>query len=536
MTDFRLSIVFLMLGIAITVTAQSLQDDFEGNGNITAWVGDNCGADASFPNPFQLGNTSATVLQYRDVGGQYANIRFDAPSNFDLSAQFVFSLKVYVSSDEVEGNQPNQVSLKLQNNNLGQPWTTQCEVIKPIVLNQWQTVTFDFVNDSYVNLDGSSPPPIQRTDFNRVLLQVNGENNNDAVTAYFDDFEYTVTPGPVYDYLVWSDECDGEGVIDTDKWFHQTQLPNSGSWFNNEIQHYTNRIENAFLEGGSMRIMAKKETYTDQGYTKSHTSARLNSKFAFQYGRVEVRAKLPTGGGTWPAIWTLGQNITEAGAYWQTQGYATTGWPFCGELDIMEHWGSNQDYVSSAIHTPSSHGATVNYGGRTLEGASEDFHVYAMEWTPDRVTFSVDDAVHYVYAPTVKNAETWPFDAPQYILLNVAILPHISSDFVKSSMDIDYVRVYQENPVSDVSAPSPAPVKYYPNPVRDRLNIQLYDYTAPSIQLQLYDQGGRLLQRWERPVAVGQTSIDSLQHLNGGIYTITYTSDGTLQSFQFIKQ
>lgn len=144
--------------------------------------------------------------------------------------------------------------------------------------------------------------------------------------------------------IVWSDEFDGNGAIDSEKWHHQTQLPNGGSWYNGEIQHYTDRIENSFVSNGTLKVVAKKETYTDQGFTKTHTSARLNSKFAFTYGYVAVRAKLPQGVGTWPAIWTLGQNITEPGGYWyDTNG--TVGWPNCGEIDIMEHWGSNQNFV-----------------------------------------------------------------------------------------------------------------------------------------------------------------------------------------------
>ena len=111
--------------------------------------------------------------------------------------------------------------------------------------------------------------------------------------------------------LVWADEFDGNGAIDSDNWFHQTQLPAGGTWFNGEIQHYTNREVNANQSNGTLKIVAKKEEFTDQGVTKQYTSARLNSKVAFTYGRVEVRAKLPFGIGTWPAIWTLGKNIIE---------------------------------------------------------------------------------------------------------------------------------------------------------------------------------------------------------------------------------
>jgi beta-glucanase (GH16 family) len=121
--------------------------------------------------------------------------------------------------------------------------------------------------------------------------------------------------------LVWADEFDTDGAVNPNNWFHQTQLPASGSWFNGEEQHYTNRIENSFVNNGFLNIVAIKESFTDQGETKQYTSARLNSKFAFTYGRVDVRARLPFGDGTWPAIWTLGKNISEDGAYWENQGF-----------------------------------------------------------------------------------------------------------------------------------------------------------------------------------------------------------------------
>ena len=252
--------------------------------------------------------------------------------------------------------------------------------------------------------------------------------------------------------LVWSDEFDDDGTtyisgvdnpIDDSKWFHQTKLPNGWGWYNNELQHYTNRIENSYVSDGTLKIVAKKEVFSDQGQTKDYTSARLNSKFAFTYGVVEIRAKLPTGVGTWPAIWTLGKNINENGAYWQQQGHGSVSWPACGEIDIMEHWGSNQNFIQSAMHTPSSHGATVNHGGRTISTVSSQFHVYKLEWTANKMTFSVDDYVHYIYNPPVKDASTWPFNKDQYLLLNVAIQSSIASSFTSSAMEIDYIRVYQ---------------------------------------------------------------------------------------------
>ncbi len=244
--------------------------------------------------------------------------------------------------------------------------------------------------------------------------------------------------------LIWSDEFDTEGALDSTKWHHQTIIPNGKSWFNDEIQHYTNRIENSFVKDGLMTIKAIKGDYTQDGITKTFTSARINSKFAFTYGKIEVKAKLPYGEGTWPAIWTLGKSITEKGAYWEQNGYGTTNWPQCGEIDIMEHWGDNQNFIQSATHTPSSFGNTTNVGGQTINTVSEAFHIYTLEWTEDKLVFGVDNTTHFIYEPEEQNAKTWPFYNEQYILLNFAILPIIPDSFTEDEFIIDYVRVYQK--------------------------------------------------------------------------------------------
>ena len=172
-------------------TGQIVSDDFEGNGNITTWAGDAAGMDNNFSNPYQTGiNTSATVLEYDDTGGQYANVRFDVTPNFDMVAKSKFTLKIYVESSSISGSQPNQISLKLQDGTAGEPWTTQTEVIKPLVLDQWQEITFDFVNDAYINWSTITTAPVDRTDLNRVVLQLNSENNTDTVKAYIDDINY----------------------------------------------------------------------------------------------------------------------------------------------------------------------------------------------------------------------------------------------------------------------------------------------------------------------------------------------------------
>lgn len=518
---------------------QSVQDDFEGNGTITSWFGDDCNLNTSLANPFSQGiNTSATVLEYGDAGGLYANVRFDVGNNFDLSINHTFSLKIYVPSSGLTGTQTNRISLKLQDGSLGSPWMTQTEIVKTVTLDQWQTVTFNFQNDTYINLDANSLPPTQRTDFNRVLLQINGENNNDHVLAYIDDMSYdgTIPAPPVFDNLIWSDEFDTDGAINSTNWFHQTQLPAGGSWYNGEIQHYTDRIENSVVNNGFLKVIAKKENFTNQGQTKTHTSARLNSKFAFQYGRLEVRAKLPTGNGTWPAIWLLGKNINEDGGYWDNQGFGTSNWPACGEIDVMEHWGNNQNYIQSAMHTPSSFGGTVNKGGQMVPTASTDFHIYALEWTAEKMVFSVDGVVHYTYNPAVKDASTWPFDAEQYILLNIAIEPGIDPNFTEGAMEIDYVRIYQQTPTSTTSIKENRTQTYYPNPVSDVLNIVLTEATTKNIVFNIHSIDGKLMQTQTATPNGEMVSLNGLETLANGMYFVSYQLEGKVYSFKVVKQ
>ena len=265
---------------------------------------------------------------------------------------------------------------------------------------------------------------------------------NNSGIAQSDSSESTISES--YHNLVWSDEFNGEGKLDPEKWFHQTQLPPGGSWWGGIIQHYTDSDTNTYMENGYLNLVAKKETLTNQGETKHYTSARLNSKYAFTYGKVEVRAKLPKGVGTWPAIWMLNTNIDKDGAYWDNKGLGTTKWPNCGEIDIIEHWGKNQDYVSSALHNGSSYGGHVkNVGGRKIKNVSDDFHIYALEWTSEKMVFSVDGVNHYEYNPKVKNTKTWPYDSDYYLILNIAIEPNIDPNFSESPMLVDYIRIYQ---------------------------------------------------------------------------------------------
>lgn len=244
-----------------------------------------------------------------------------------------------------------------------------------------------------------------------------------------------VVPDESFDTLVWSDEFDADGSPDAEKWTYDLGdgCPDLCGWGNNEAQYYTNRPENVIVDNGVLKITLKKESFEGSNYTS--TRMLTQGKYEFKYGKLEVRAKLPFGGGTWPAIWMLGSNIS------------TVGWPACGEIDVMEHAGNRQGEVSSALHTPSSFGATTNTGKQTISDVSDEFHVYTVEWKRQSITFSVDGTVHYSYNPSNKNNNNWPFYGDQFIILNVAMGGsfggNIDTNFTESSMEVDYVRVYQ---------------------------------------------------------------------------------------------
>jgi beta-glucanase (GH16 family) len=233
--------------------------------------------------------------------------------------------------------------------------------------------------------------------------------------------------------LVWSDEFDRDGVPDPAKW-----KPEVGMVRNNELQHYTaGRKENARVEGGILVIEARKESFDKAGYTSaSLTTAGIAS---WTYGRVEVRAKVPGGRGTWPAIWMLGNAVDKVG------------WPSCGEIDIMEHVGFDPDKIHCTVHTNAYCWPKGTQRGRALDVKAPyaDFHVYSMEWTADRIDLAFDDRVVFTFTNEGKGKDVWPFDAPHYLLLNLAIggswggTKGVDDAIFPCRMLVDYVRVYR---------------------------------------------------------------------------------------------
>ena len=390
----------------------------------------------------------------------------------------------------------------------------------------WTTgITFDFAN-AVLSSNNSVAINASGT-YNRLTIYIDGgvSTSGTYLIDDIDDGSQETDPNAL-DVIyggdpVWEDNFDTPGAVNSLNWHHQTQIIIPGvGWANGEEQHYTDRIDNSFVDtSGNLNIVAINEERTDQGLTKNYTSARLNSKFAFTYGRVEVRAKLPSDNGTWPAIWTLGKNINEGGAFWDPS-FGTTPWPACGEIDIMEHGLGALNHVSSALHTPSSHGATTNTSGIDISDVNANYHLYSMNWSPDQITFMVDNVGFYTYNPSEKNDSTWPFDKDQFILLNLAmggISGTIDPDFSQASMIVDYVRVYQDVLSSGKDLSLDTTLKLYPNPATDKINVS----TKMKIsRLVLYDVYGKLVLKKEN----NTNSID-VSRLNSGVYFLEVSSN-----------
>lgn len=253
-------------------------------------------------------------------------------------------------------------------------------------------------------------------------------------------------PPPPHEWkLTWSDEFDGldGSAPDPTKWNYDQGWGEQG-WGNNELETYTNRLDNAYLQGGNLVIEAKQETYTNpaDGITKDYTSARLKTEglFAQAYGRFEARLKVPYGQGMWPAFWLLGNNIV------------SVGWPTCGEIDVMENIGREPSTVYGSIHAPSSSGTNSHSAAYTLPSGqhfSDDFHVFALEWDATQVRFYVDGHLYQtVHKSDVTAGGQWVFDLPFFIILNVAVggswpgSPDATTVFPQQML-VDYVRVYQ---------------------------------------------------------------------------------------------
>jgi beta-glucanase (GH16 family) len=230
--------------------------------------------------------------------------------------------------------------------------------------------------------------------------------------------------------LVWEENFDSKKLNESDWNFELGDgCPDLCGWGNNERQIYTKN--NHQIESGNFIIEARKE-----GNQYTSTKITTKGKKEFMYGRIEARAKLPVGHGLWPAFWMLGANIDEVK------------WPKCGEIDVIEYVGREPKMIFTSLHTQDSHGNTINTKKTKFPTIEEGFHLYAVEWDKDKIDFFVDGILVYTFSPENKNEDTWPFDKPFYIIVNLAIGgnfggPEVDDSILPQKFILDYIRIYQ---------------------------------------------------------------------------------------------
>ncbi len=240
--------------------------------------------------------------------------------------------------------------------------------------------------------------------------------------------------------LVWSDEFETDGLPNPSKWDYDV---GGHGWGNQELQYYTaRRAENARVESGKLIIEARRESWNGSEYTSARMVTR--NKGDWTYGRFEIRANLPSGRGTWPAIWMLPTQWT----------YGNGSWPDNGEIDIMEHVGYDPGWIHASVHTNKYYWKinTQKTAKLRVADAQTAFHVYELEWSPEKIEVCVDSVKYFSFANEGKGWEVWPFDKQFHLLLNIAVggawggAQGVDNSIFPQRMEIDYVRVYTRVP------------------------------------------------------------------------------------------
>ena len=314
-----------------------------------------------------------------------------------------------------------------------------------VTLDKGQNYQYDYSSTYDVPLTWtSSNPEVATVSDKGVVTALSGGNTFITLS----DGMKTVTSRVAVNHTwgeysqVWSEEFNGS-VLDLNTWNIEVNGNGGG---NKELQYYTERAENLRLEDGCLIIQARKEEYNNRQYT----SARINSrdKAYFKYGKVEARISFPSGAGTWPAFWMMGND------------YSKVGWPKCGEIDIIEHIGRDPRMASFAVHTPYKNGTNgTNWSSRVyLDNLENNFHVYGIEWQQeevsglDRIIFTIDGVEYAASTELAEHVDEnyyWPFNKDHFIILNLAIGGNMAGSVDDSIFDndiimkVDWVRVYQ---------------------------------------------------------------------------------------------
>ncbi len=235
---------------------------------------------------------------------------------------------------------------------------------------------------------------------------------------------------------VWQDDFTSGTTVDASKWTFET---GGNGWGNNELQYYTPGA-NSTISGGILTITAKKETLQGRDYTSSRMITK--GKGDWLYGRFEIRAKLPKGRGTWPAIWLLSSDN------------AYGNWPASGEMDIMEHVGYDPNNVHATIHTSVYNGqrGTQKSAVKFIADATDAFHIYRIDWTPFAVRAFIDGVQYFEYTNNNTSYTAWPFNKPFFLILNIAVggnwggVQGVDNTIFPATMQVDYVKVFKMIP------------------------------------------------------------------------------------------
>ncbi|MFM7021932.1 MAG: family 16 glycosylhydrolase [Flavobacteriales bacterium] len=266
--------------------------------------------------------------------------------------------------------------------------------------------------------------------------------------------------------LVWADEFDQDGLLDNSKWNYQL---GGGGWGNNELQYYTARSENVRIENGNLIIEARKEVYKGSQYT----SARINSKYAITYGRVEMRAQLPHGRGTWAAMWMMPNQSS----------YGNGGWPDNGEIDIMEYVGHDSNVVHASLHSHNFNwkNSNVKTNWKKLSGLETGFHTYALEWDSLKMDFYVDNIKYLSVTNDGSGWQSWPYNKDFHLILNLAVggswggEKGVDNTIFPAQYKIDYVRMYSS---PGTYLPVSGPAKVFAD--------SIYSYSVPQNDSDVY--------------------------------------------------
>ncbi|MFN2424373.1 MAG: family 16 glycosylhydrolase [Cryomorphaceae bacterium] len=316
--------------------------------------------------------------------------------------------------------------------------------------------------------------------------------------------------------LDWSDEFEGNS-LDMDTWSHEF---GSHGWGNNELQMYTSSPENTEVSDGTLKITARQENVGGASYSSSRI--RTINKMEFLYGKVEARIKVPIGQGIWPAFWMLGANFEE------------DGWPFCGEIDVMEHV-NNEPMTNSAIHWFDGEGHT--YDTKTAPFDGSQWHVYGADWNEDGVTFILDDQPYFHFPFEDENNTAPIFTKPFFFLLNIAVggnwpgSPDGTTQF-PAVMEVDYVRIFQKSGLNTERSDQ-SHVRIFPVPTVDEVNVD-FGTSNPEREIKVFNSSGQMIDA--RRAADDRIRLD-LSGQAPGVYIIhIMTSDNDSRSFKIVKQ